>query len=185
MFTTWITKKNNKVDRVHQIDTDESPGPEWSKVPNDWNGNPEDKLSWFDENMRRIPDAELVERGIRKDNRGLWYSTETIGESKRIHDMDKEPGAGWTREKPLEKEAFQKWDSAANKFVVDTEKKTEAEHEKQIAGKKNAIEDAEKRIQRSVRAKLNGTATGEDEKYFQQITAEIDTLREELKQLSA
>jgi hypothetical protein len=182
---TWITKKNNAVDRVRQTHDNEAPGPEWSKVPDDWNGNPEDKLSWFDENMRRIPDTELVKSGIRKDNRGIWYSTETVGESKRIQAPDVEPGEGWTREKPLENEAFQKWDNTAKIFVVDTEKKTKAEHDQQIAEKKSAIEDAEKRIQRSVREKLNGTATEEDEQYFQQITTEIDSLREELRQLSA
>jgi hypothetical protein len=60
MYNTWITKKDGRVGRIRQSGKDAAPGPEWEKVPNDWNGNQGDKLEWFDADMRRIPDAELV-----------------------------------------------------------------------------------------------------------------------------
>jgi hypothetical protein len=160
------------------------PGEEWEKVPNDWGGSSGDKLAWFDAGMRRIHDADLVERNIRKDNRGVWYNKAT-GEAQRIYGLDVEPGAGWTKEQPLGNEAYQKWDEAANAWVVDTEAKEEAEKERQIAEKKNAIQNAEQRIQRSLIAIQSGMATDEDERYFNQISAEILLFREELRQLIA
>jgi hypothetical protein len=134
--------------------------------------------------MRRIPDAELVKAGKRKDNRGEWYSKET-GESKLVYGLDEEPGDGWTREKPPEGDPYRKWEEASGKWVTDTEAKGKAEKEQRIAGKKAAIEEAERRIQRSLRAKLDGTAGAADEEYFRRISGEIETLREELRELTA
>ena len=181
---TWVTRKDGKIDRIRQTHDDVSPGEEWEKVPNDWGGSSGDKATWFDAGMRRIPDAELVERNIRKDNKGVWYNKATR-ETKIIYALDKEPGADWTKEPPLENEPYQKWDGAANAWVIDTEAKEESEKARRIAEKKNAIEDAERRIQRSVIALQAGTATEEDEQYFNQINAEILSLREELRQLIA
>ncbi|MDR1286752.1 MAG: hypothetical protein LBK08_04000 [Treponema sp.] len=132
--------------------------------------------------MRRIPDDELVISGIRKDNTGLWYSKED-GKERLIKELDVEPGEGSTREKPLEKEAFQKWDETSNSWVVDAVKKEKAEKESKIAEKKSAIQNAEQRIQRSLIAIQAGIATEEDEQYFAQITSEIISLREELREL--
>jgi hypothetical protein len=181
---TWITKRNNKVYRIRQTDRDVSPGPEWSKVPENWNGSQGDSILWFDEDMRRIPDSELVKQGKRKDNQGLWFNKDNR-ETKIIHRLDEEIDDNWTRKKPLENELYQKWDEDSGSWIVDAVEKEKAEKESQIAEKKSDIENAEKRIQRSIRAKLNGTATTEDEQYFQQITAEIDSLRKELKKIIA
>jgi hypothetical protein len=180
---TWVTKKDGKIDRIRQTPDEVSPGEEWEKVPNEWGGSSGDKLAWFDDDMRRIPDEDLVERNIRKDNRGAWYNKDTR-EAKIIHDLDKEPGAGWTKEPPLENEPYQKWDEAAGAWVVDTEAKEEAEKEQRIAEKKSAIQNAEQRIQRSLIAIQAGTATEEDEQYFNRISAEILSLRKELRQIS-
>jgi hypothetical protein len=185
IMATWITKKDGKVDRIRQAGDDKTPGEGWVKVPEDWGGNPEDKLAWFDGNMRRIPDEDLVKSGKRKDERGRWYSKTTAGETKIIAGLDREAGEGWTREAPLEGEPYQKWDETSGSWIADAGAKEKAGKDQQIAGKKAAIEDAERRIQRSTRAKLNGTATQEDEDYFRQITAEIDSLREELKEITA
>jgi hypothetical protein len=183
-MTPWITKKNNRVNRVRQTGDDLSPGPEWEKVPDDWGGNPEDRLDWFDTDMRRIPDTDLVKRNIRKDNRGIWYNKNTR-ETKSIHDLDKEPGADWTKEAPLENEPCQKWDGVAGSWIVDTGAKEKAEKEQRIAEKKAAIYNAEQRIQRSLIAIQSGIATEEDDQYFTRISAEIVSLREELKRLLA
>jgi hypothetical protein len=182
---TWITKADGKIDRIRQTGDDASPGKEWTKVPEDWNGNPGDSVTWFDTDMRRIPDEDLVKSGKRKDNRGRWFSKTTGSDTKIITELDQEAGEGWTLKAPPDGEAYQRWDEASDGWITDTEKKEEAEKVQKISEKRFAIEEAEKRIQRSTRAKLNGTATPEDEEFFRQITVEIETLREELKQLTA
>jgi hypothetical protein len=183
-MVTWVTKEDGKIDRIRQTDDDVPQGEEWEKVPDDWGGSSGDKLAWFDAAMRRVPDADLVGRNIRKDNKGVWYNKNTR-EIKIIYGLDKEPGADWTKEKPVENEPYQKWDEAAGAWIADTEAKEKAEKEQRIAEKKSAIQNAEQRIQRSLIALQSGTATDEDDKYFNQISAEIISLREELRQLLA
>jgi hypothetical protein len=134
--------------------------------------------------MHRIPDSELVEKGIRKDNRGRWYNKAT-SETKHIYKLDEATGEDWTKEEPLSNEPYQKWDEAKKAFIVDTEKKVKAEKDQLLAEKQAEIEAAENRIQRSLRAKLAGEATAEDEKYFTSINAEIHKLRAEKQQLIA
>ncbi|MDR1353662.1 MAG: hypothetical protein LBK05_10315 [Treponema sp.] len=181
-MTTWITKKNGRVGRVRQTPGDEAPGPEWSLVPNDWEGEGGDDLAWYDAALRRIPDDELIKSGIRKDNQGLWYDKKD-GKEMRITKLDAEPGEGFTREKPLENEAFQNWDESSKSWVADAVRKAAAEKERHIAEKKAAIEDAERRIQRSLIAIQAGAATEEDRQYFSQISAEILSLRAQLQEL--
>jgi hypothetical protein len=183
-MVTWVTKKDGEIDRICQTPDDTSPGTEWQEVPNDWNGNPGDKLEWFDGDMRRIPDMDLVEMGIRKDNRGAWFNKDTR-EKKNVYGLDEEPGEDWTREEPVENEPYQKWDDETGTWIVDTETKEKAEKEQRIAEKKAAIQNAEQRIQRSLIAIQSGTATDEDKQYFDQISVEIISLREELKQIIA
>jgi hypothetical protein len=54
IFFTWITVKNGKVGRVMETGTETSPGSAWTKVPNDWGGNPNDDLTWFSKSWHRI-----------------------------------------------------------------------------------------------------------------------------------
>jgi hypothetical protein len=96
---------------------------------------------------------------------------------------DPSPGDEWTREEPLKNESYQKWDSKKKKFVIDEEKKAKAKNEQSIADKKNAIRAAEQNIIRSLIAKQSGSATVEDEQYFEKFSAEIETLRDELKEI--
>jgi hypothetical protein len=182
-MTTWITVKNGRVNRVKQIAGEQSPGPEWNEVPNDWGGSPGDDLAWFDTSMRRMPDAALVSGGKRTDNRGQWHHKHNTGETKLIYSLDEDPGPDWTREALLPDEPYQKWDDEEGRWIVDTVQKTRAEKEQRIAEKKGAIQNAEQRIQRSLIAREAGMATEEDEQYFAQINAEIIALREELQEL--
>jgi hypothetical protein len=184
-MVTWITVEDGRIGRIRQTRGDGQPGPEWEKVPDGWGGSPGDKLAWFDGNMRRIPDAELVRTGLRKDNRGTWFSKEKPGERKTVYGFDEEPGEGWTRKAPMENEPCRKWDEAGGSWVADTGVKEEAEKERRISEKKSVIQDAERRIQRSLIARAAGTATDEDERYFARISAEIALLREELERLAA
>jgi hypothetical protein len=180
---TWITVKDGKVARIRQTREAGSPGPQWRQVPNDWNGNPGDDLDWFDEAGRRIPDGLLAAEGKRKETRGIWFHKQRIGETLAVHALDSDPGGDWTREKPLENEPYQKWDPDGETFVVDTERKEQAEKERVIAEKKAAIQEAEGRIQRSSLARQRGIATAEDEQFFASLNAGIDALREELQEL--
>jgi len=183
-YTTWIIEKDGRVYRVRQVPGDKSPGPEWRQVPNDWRGNPEDDLAWFDEDGYRIPDTVLIKEGKRTDNRGRWYYKEKIGETTLVYNVD-DPGPGdeWTKEEPLKDEPHQKWDPEKNIFIIDEEKKEKAEKEQRIAEKKNAIQTTEQKILRSLIAKEGGRATNEDEQYFVKYSTEIETLRNELKDI--
>jgi hypothetical protein len=176
--------KDNKIAEMMAVPAAYEVSKDWIIVPDNWGGAMGDKLDWFDTDMRRIPDADLVKQEKRKDNRGTWFNKNSR-ETKKIYGLDEEPGQDWIRKAPLEGEPYQKWDQVSESWTIDTEKKEDAEKERSIAEKKAAIEDAEKRIQRSVRAKLEGTATEEDDAYFTQISGEIHTLREALRQLTA
>jgi hypothetical protein len=134
MFT-WRKFKNGKVHRVIVTIDDKSPGTDFDKVPNDWGGTQGDKEEWFDNNGRRITDIKLVEKGICKDFRGTWFNTQNIGEAKLIEKLDEEPGENFTKEKPIENEPFQKWDTQKKKFVVDVKKKEIVELEGKLVGR--------------------------------------------------
>ena len=182
-YTTWITEKNEKVDRVRLVHGDTSPGPEWRQVPNDWGGSHGDSLAWFGNDNKRIPDQKLVEEGKRKDNRGRWHNKHQVGETKLIYGYDEEPGEDWTKEEPLKDEPYQKWDPKKKKFVADIESKKKAEKENKISEKKNAIQIAEQKKLRSLIAKLEGVATEKDEEKYNQFSSEIISLREEINEL--
>jgi hypothetical protein len=183
---TWYTVKDGRIDLVEKTHGHAAPpGEGWQEAPNDWGGNPMDKLDWFDGSMHRILDnAALVALGKRTDKRGTYWNKETR-ESRQITELDKLPKDYETNIPPLEDEPYQKWDEASGAWVVDTAAKEKAEKEQEIAVKKAAIEDAEKRIQRSLIAIQAGSATQEDRQYFNQINTEIESLREQLKQLLA
>jgi hypothetical protein len=181
---TWITKKNDCIDRIRQTHDDVSLGPEWEKVPNNFGGNHGDKLDWFDSAMRRIPDTTLIEMERRKDNRGRWFNKNTM-EQRIIYGLDEEIDSSWTKEQPLTDEPYQKWDETSGSWVIDIIVKETAKKEQDIAEKRAAIQDAEQRIQRSLIAREAGIATEDDELYFSQINTEILSLREELRQLIA
>jgi len=183
-YTTWITVKNEKVDRVRLVHGDTSPGPEWRKVPNDWRGNHGDKLEWFDNSGIRITDEKLTEQGQRIDKRGRWYKKDDpFAQPKPVYLRDEDPGEDWTQEEPLKDEPYQKWDPKKKKFVADKESKEKAEKENKISEKKNAIQIAEQKKLRSLIAKWEGIATKEDEEKYNQFSSEIITLRAEIKEL--
>jgi hypothetical protein len=182
-YTTWRTEINGKVGKVRQVHGNEPPGTEWHLVPNDWGGSPDDDLSWFNEKGCRIPDAALVEKGTRKDNRGQWYNINNIGETKHVYSLDEEPGENWTRETPLKNEPYQKWDPKKKIFIIDEAQKGKAEKEQCISDKKNAIQIAEQRKLRSFMARIEGTATAKDDEYYIQFSEEIIALRNELEEI--
>ena len=183
-YTTWITEKDKKVDRVIQVSENKFPGSGWRQVPNDWAGNHGDNLSWFDNSGYRIPDYQLIKEGIIIDNRGKWYHKEKIGESRQVYKLgDDAPGNEWTRGEPIKNESFQRWDDNKKKFVIDEEKKEETEKEQNISEIKNTIQITEQKILRSIISKVGGKATTEDEKYFETFSEEIKALRALLNQL--
>jgi hypothetical protein len=181
---TFVLFKNDVVARMRTAKN--KPAEEWIQVPDNWRGDKKDKRVFFDSQLNRIDDAVLIDRGIRIDNRGVWFNKSGIGKTKIITELDEEIDTSqWTKEKPLENEYYQKWDEPSGAFVVDVERKEAAEKERAVGEKKAAIVDAEQRIQRSLIAKEMGTATPDDEQYFNAISAEILSLRSELQQLLA
>ena len=192
-YKTWITLKNGSVDEIttSPIEYDDNkmneilPGRDkWINVPNDFGGSSGDKMEWFDKTWHRIHDDELIKKGIRKDNRVRVYNINDQS-NRIIYELDEELREDETIEIPLENESYQKYDKQKKRWVVDTEKKESAEKQTAISEKQNAIEDAERRIMRSTRAKLDGTATKEDDEIFDKINSDIKRLREERKQLES
>jgi hypothetical protein len=178
MFT-WITKDSGKVGRVQQTHADAAPGPEWYKVPNDWGGNPGDDLTWFDAGMRRIPDYDLIALGTRSDNRGTWYNKEKIGETKLVYELDEEPGEGWTRKTPLENEAFQEWDDAADAWVIDEPKKEQARIRGEIGEAQSELSAGDYKVTKAAEKGLTL------EELYPGETAKRDALRAKINTLEA
>jgi hypothetical protein len=180
---TFITTLDGKVDQIIQTAGDDSPGNEWIEVAFNFLGRRGDKYpDWFKDGQR-VLDDELVAQGKRIDSRGKLYKKDASSETRNIYSLDEEAGEDWTREPPLENEPCQKFDRQKNKWVVDIAEKEKAEKENVISKIQSNIEDAERRIQRSTRAKLIGNATMEDEQYFTELGTEIDRLREEKREL--
>jgi len=161
MSKIFYTVKDGKIDRIQ---TGKSPAgkADWKEAPANWGGAHGDKFEWFDGNMRRIPDTELVSQGRRKDNRGRWHHKDKIGETIQIHGLDEEPGDDYTREAPLENEPYQTFDRGANKWVVDAERKEEAEEKARLANIQAQIEETERKILPLIIAQNRGRATSED-----------------------
>lgn len=182
MYKTFYTVADGKIDYIQQGDTPAGEQ-DWKEAPNDWGGNHGDKLEWFDENMRRIPDPVLVEQGKLMDKRGVWYNKITR-ERTSIDNYDVDIGAEWTREEPLPNEPFQKWDEGEG-WIVDTEKKERAEKEFSLANIQAQIDDAERKIIRPLRAISRGRATKNDTDKFNELDALIENeLRPELDRLA-
>jgi len=182
---TFYTEKDDRIDRTIITANDSyEPGPPWKEAPNDWHANHGDKLEWLDKTMHRIPDPKLVEMGKRIDNRNkTFYKKDSPGETKLIYQMDEEPGEEYTVIKPIEKEAYQKWDENLKQWIVDIEKKEKAEKDSTIAEKKAEITAAEQKRLRSVLADLDGTASEEDKKWNLEYKKQIETLRAEIYEL--
>lgn len=184
----WYTIKDGAVDDIRQTAEDKSPGPEWHEAPFNWDGAHGDKVEWLDADLRRIPDDVLVERGLRTDNRGTWYSTdsERRGETRQILGLDEAPGAGWTREKPLENEAYQHFDLAAGHWVVDEEKKEIAALKGQVGKLKAEISSHDWKV---IKAQRLGVGVDElypgETNWYNTAIQEINALEAELTEKEA
>jgi hypothetical protein len=182
---TWVTYRNDKIGNVRITPDDINPGEGWHLVPNDWAGNPGEALTWFDENMRRIPDADLIALGRRKDMRGRWFSKSAAGETKQVYGLDEEPGEGWTREAPAENEPYQKWDEASGSWTVDAGKKERAELESALGALRSEIGSRDWKI---IKAQRLGTTVeevypGETEWYIAAVN-QINDLEARLESLA-
>lgn len=146
--------------------------------------NDGDPAEWFDGD-RRISDEELVKQGKRMDKRGLWYHKETR-ESARVFSLD-EPidETQYTKEAPIEGEAYQLFDRQKNKWVVDEEKKERAEKESKLGRLKAEIAEAERKRLRSRFAIEDNVATEDDYKFNEKFKAEIAVLRPQITKLEA
>jgi hypothetical protein len=179
MFT-WYTAKNNRIERICQTgDHASPPGDEWQEAPNDWNGNPGDDLAWFNDTMHRIPDNELVEEGIRKDNRGLWYSKAKPGETKHVYNLDEEGGEEWTREAPIENEPYQKWDGVAGTWVIDETAREKAQIQKEIGEARGELSAGDYKVTKAAEKGLTL------EELYPGETAKRDALRTKINTLEA
>jgi len=183
---TWITKKNGKIGRVQAAREGDKPVPEnleWHKAF--CRVTAEESLDRYEADAegnltRRRNDEEYLEKQGKKSAKGKWYHKKREKQDVEIYNIDAlSPGDDYTQEPPLENEQYQYFDEKKKKWVVDEAKKEKAKKDQEVAEIQSAIDDAERRIQRSTRAKLDGTADEEDERYFTEINAEIKRLRKQ------
>ena len=180
---TYYTILNGKIEDVRQAE--QPPEGDWQESPNpDIYKYIGDKIIWFDDGMVRIPDNILVDRGVRIDKRGTWYSKKQKENLMLVHDYDQDPGDDYTLAVPLDNEDHQLYDAQQNKWVVDAQKKDQIKSDKQfselrskITNLKAQIEDAEKRTLRPLRAISRGRATEQDIETFDKYEEQIDALR--------
>ena len=173
----FYTVKNGKVDKIQSAPTGKD---NWTKAPDTWGGYHGMPVTYIGDDGQVMGERELIEKGVRVDFRGVWYNTVDKSQ-KRIDQIDVMSGENYTKPPPLPNEPYQLFDG--DKWVIDTVEKDKAEKDAKIAKIQADIDDAERRIQRSTRAKLAGTATEEDEAFFDAISAEIDKLRDEKRTL--
>jgi len=169
--------------RVCESGDDETPVPVGFKETDnkDLYKNEGDPVEWFDDNMRRIPDENLVRQGIRVDKRGLWYNKIT-GEKKYIHNLDVSIDETlYTKAAPIKNESYQKFEN--NEWIIDTEKKDKAEKESRLSVLISEIEDAERRQIRPLKAIINNEATSDDTDTYNRYEAIILQLRSQITEL--
>ena len=155
----------------------------WDEVPNDRKGNIGDKREWFDENFNRLADVILIERGIRKDNRGAVYNINDKS-TRIINELDEDLKDDETKVSPIENEPYQKFDKQKKKWVIDTDKKEQSAKEKIIYEKKQRKSAIESRLDiidiRRLRPKeaiTDGTATDEDQLNLKRLDDEKAALK--------
>jgi hypothetical protein len=184
-YYTWITKQDGKVLDIGQSSEDKPLGPEWEKVPNDWNGNHGDKLEWFDVDMRRIPDEKLIATGKRIDKRGQWYNKNDMYTTRMIHDLDVDFGESWTQDPPLENEPHQKWNEETNSWIVDTTEKEKMELQNKIGKAQAELSAGDYKVTKAAEKGLvlEDLYPGETAKR-DALRNTVNTLREELSQMA-
>jgi len=177
---TWFTIQNGKVAGISKSNNPRDAPPGAIQVPDDHGGFPGDKVSWFTKDWHRVPDELLVKQGVRKDRRGVWFSTKKKGDSKTIYVLDEEPGDDFTRENPGE---YDVWDSVQKTWVQDNRAKESSDSERELAVIDGTLDTLERKILRSLLAKQAGTATVEDEQYFNEYYTAITKAQAERKSL--
>jgi hypothetical protein len=177
---TFYRNEDGRI-RVMQTANDKATAPNgWTETENhDFYIYDGETVEWFDNEMKRIPDSVLVEKGKRLDNRGHWYRTGNPHETITINNMDEEkPGEDWTLEVPIENEPFQNFEEG--KWVVDTQRKERAEKEAKLTELKSKVEGVEKQQYRSFKAIRMDKATKDDTDKFYEYEAQIEDLRSQI-----
>jgi len=132
-----IKCENNKVLSVSETAT--APGTkDWTVVPDNLDIKAGDDLRFFKNDWSRIPDEELVKKGIRTDNRGVYTNLFNPKDQITVSDFDVAAPEGYGKNLPASTLTvpYQKWDG--KKWVEDTER---AEKEKALARARADLED--------------------------------------------
>jgi len=184
-FVTWCKIVDGYYTDVIETSGNTPKGDGWVKCPKHVINNINKKREWFDNDHNPIDEKILIEKGIRKDNRGIWYSKENRDDNIQINELDEIINDDYTKEVPLENEVFQFFDKSKNKWVVDTKKKERAEKERELNKLKAEIIENERKLIRPLRAMQKGRATDEDIKMFDKLDSDIENARPKIIELEA
>jgi hypothetical protein len=122
----YLLPANGKIELIKLYP--QHPGEPWILIPREkvFQLTVGEPLTWYTEKWDRVSNQALVEKGIRRDNRGSWYFKEDSTVSPIvISALDVEAlGDKWVNTPPGKDEQYQLWDG--DKWVVDEERKAEA-----------------------------------------------------------
>jgi hypothetical protein len=179
----WHTIEDGEVDQIQSGANPAGEG-DFIKHPENWGGKKGDKAEWFDKDWMRIPDSELVKKGLRKDNRGRWYNKETRA-SEIVHDMDKDAPENCTREVPLVGESFQFFNEQKNKWDIDVKRKELSEKQAEYGTVLGKIIEYERKGDRASQEINIEMDVDENKNRLKKIRAEIEKIRPEENRLDA
>jgi hypothetical protein len=195
MLKTFYRNENGLINFCQTANDRKPSGEGWTETANHemykYNGG---KSEWFDVSgieIKYVEEAERIKRGLQTDSRGVYFNIETM-EEYRINNLDEDIDETiYTKEIPIENEAYQKYDKQKKKWVIDTVKKEKAEKDRLTAEKKQRINAIESRLDiidiRRLRPKEainDGIATVDDMANLERLDNEKAALKIEHNQLS-
>ena len=95
----WLAVTDGVITDLHRS---HAPQPGMERAP--WNSDAKlgERREWYTENWMRIPDAVLVAKGMRADNRGAYWSRENYQKVLVIRKLDKAVPDGFTNIPPID-----------------------------------------------------------------------------------
>jgi hypothetical protein len=129
--TVWLLIKDSIIIEKYTSNADQS---HLGMIAAPWNSDAKigEPAAWYTKSWKRIPDGELVKRGIRFDNRGLYWNKADFRQTFVVRALDETVPDGYTGIAPSAGEQYQRFNDAENAWAVDAGNKEIASLELEI-----------------------------------------------------